>query len=132
MPALVNSQSFTIQQLQKSIIQRTNYIGYLYVQYSIVFRIQMLARYTFSSKTSIYNRKAAINSAFICPLYREKVNIIYRVLYVVPLYAFTAFFQHCFYLISTYLAIYIVDLYLYQWPYILYYYYYYSALLAQR
>jgi len=52
----------------------------------------MLIRYTFSSKTFIYNRKAAINSAFICPLYREKVNIIYRVLYVVPLYAFTAFF----------------------------------------
>jgi hypothetical protein len=52
----------------------------------------MLTRYTFSSKTSIYNRKAAINSAFICPLYREKVNIIYRVFYVVPLYAVTAFF----------------------------------------
>ena len=52
----------------------------------------MLTRYTFSSKTSIYNRKAAINSTFIYPLYREKVNIIYRVLHVVPLYAFTAFF----------------------------------------
>ena len=85
MPTLANSQSFTIQQLQKSIIQRTNYIGYLYVQYSIVFRIQILTRYTFSSKTSIYNRKAAINSTFIYSLYREKVNIIYRMLHVVPL-----------------------------------------------
>ena len=90
----------------------------------------MLISYTFSPRTSIYNRKAAIDSAFICPLYRGRVSIIYRVLYVVSLYTFTAFFQRYFYLISTYLAMHIVDLHLYQWPPILYYYS--SALLAQR
>ena len=110
MPTLVNSQSFTIQQLQKSIIQRTNYIGYPYVQYSIVFRIQILTSYTFSPRTSIYSRKAAVDSAFIYLLYRGRVGVKYRILYVVPLYAITAFFQYCFHLISTYLLIYIVDL----------------------
>ena len=52
----------------------------------------MLTSYAFSSKTFIRNRKAAVDSAFIYPLYRGRVGIIYRVLYVVPLYAFTAFF----------------------------------------
>ena len=82
----------------------------------------MLTSYAFSPKTSIYNKKAAIDSAFIYPLYRGRVSISYRVLYVIPFYTFIAFFYFYFYLISTYLAIYIVDLHLYQQPPILYYY----------
>ena len=80
----------------------------------------MLTSYIFSPRTSIYSRKAAVDSTFICPLYRGRVSVVYRVFYVVALYTFTAFFQYYFYLISTYLTIYIVDLYLYQWPPILY------------
>jgi len=52
----------------------------------------MLTSYAFSLRTSIYNRKATIDSTFIYPLYRERVGINYRVLYVVTLYAFAAFF----------------------------------------
>ena len=83
----------------------------------------MLTSHMFSFRTSIYNRKAAVDSAFVYPLYRGRVSIIYMVLYVVPLYAFAAFFYYYFYLISAYLATYIVDLHLYWWPPILYYFY---------
>jgi len=72
----------------------------------------MLISHTLSPKTSIYSRKVAIDSAFIYPLYRGRVGFNYRVLYVVALYAFTALFYRRFYLISTYLAMYIVDLHL--------------------
>jgi hypothetical protein len=80
----------------------------------------MLTSYIFSPRTSVRNRKAAVDSAFVYPLYRGRVGIIYRVLYVVPLYAFTAFFYYYFYLISAYLTMHIVDLHLYWWPPILY------------
>ena len=73
----------------------------------------MLASYAFRPRTSVYSRKAAIDSAFIYPLYRGRVAFTYRVLYIVALYTFTAFIYYRFYFISTYLAIYIVDLYLY-------------------
>ena len=52
----------------------------------------MLISYTFSPKTSINSRKAAIDSAFIYPLYRGRVSINYRVLCVVTFYVFTTFF----------------------------------------
>jgi hypothetical protein len=52
----------------------------------------MLTSYTFSPKTSIYSRKTAIDSIFVYPLYRGKVSIVYRVLYVVAFYNFAAFF----------------------------------------
>jgi len=51
----------------------------------------MLISYTFSSKTSIYSRKAAIDSASIYSLYKGKVGFNYRVLYIVAFYTFTAF-----------------------------------------
>ena len=76
----------------------------------------MLASHAFSSKISIYSKKAAVDSAFDCPLYRGRVAIIYRVFHVVALCAFAAFFHCCFYLVSAHLVMYVVDLYLYQWP----------------
>ena len=116
--------------LQKSSTQRTNYIGHLQVQCSIVFRTQVLTSYTFSPRTSNCRRKAAIDSAFVYPLYRGRVGFNYRVPYIVALYTFTAFFYRRFHLISAYLAIHIVDLHLCQQPPILYYRS--SALLARR
>ena len=73
----------------------------------------MLASYAFRPRTSVRSRKAAVDSTFIYPLYRGRVAFTYRVLYVVTFYTFTAFSQRRFYLLSTYLIIYIVDLYLY-------------------
>ena len=81
----------------------------------------MLTSYTFSPRTSVRRRKAAIASAFICPLYRGRVGFDYRVPYIIALYAFAAFFYCRFYLISAHLAMQVVDLHLYQWPPILYY-----------
>ena len=80
----------------------------------------MLTSYAFSSRISIHSRKAAVDSTFVRPLYRGRVDAVYRLLHVVTLYTFAAFFQRRFYLISAYLAIYIVDLHLYQWPPVLY------------
>ena len=73
----------------------------------------MLVSYAFKPRTSVYNKKAAVDSAFISPLYRGKVGVDYRVFYMAISYAFAAFFHYCFYLRSTHLAISIVDLHLY-------------------
>ena len=73
----------------------------------------MLTSYTFRPRTSVRSKKAAVDSAFIYPLYRGRVAFTYRVLYIVTFYTFIAFFQRRFYLLSAYLIIYIVDLYLY-------------------
>ena len=81
----------------------------------------MLASYTFRPRTSVRSRNTAVDSTFIYPLYRGRVAFNYRVLYIVTFYTFTVFSQRRFYLLSTYLIIYIVDLHLYQWPPILYY-----------
>jgi hypothetical protein len=97
----------------------TNCVGHPQVQYSVVFGTCILTSYVFSPRTSIYRRKAAIDSAFVCPLYRGRVGFNYRVPYIVTLYAFTAFFYRHFHLISAYLAMQVVDLYLCWWPPIL-------------
>ena len=73
----------------------------------------MLTSYTFRPRTSIYSRKAAIDSTFISPLYREKVSIDYRVFYIAASYIFATLFYRRFHLRSTYLTISIVDLHLY-------------------
>jgi hypothetical protein len=70
----------------------------------------MLTSYAFSPRTSIRSRKAAVDSAFVCPLYRGRVSINYRVLYVVAPCDFAAFFQRRFHLISAHLGIHKVDL----------------------
>jgi hypothetical protein len=73
----------------------------------------MLASHVFRPRTSVRSKNTAVDSTFIYPLYRGRVGFTYRVLYVVTLYSFIVFFYYYFYSISTYLAIYIVDLYLY-------------------
>ena len=73
----------------------------------------MLASYAFRPKSSVRSRNAAVDSTFVYPLYRGRVAFNYRVLYVVTFYIFAAFSYLRFYLLSTYLAMYIVDLYLY-------------------
>ena len=90
------------------------------MQYGVVFGIWMLASYAFRPRTFVYSRNAAVDSAFVCLLYRGRVAFDHRVLYIVTFFAFTALSQCCFYLLSAYLAMYIVDLYLYWWPLILY------------
>ena len=52
----------------------------------------MLASHMFRPRTSVYSRKAAVDSAFVYPFYRGRVAFTYRVLYVVTFYTFTAFF----------------------------------------
>ena len=73
----------------------------------------MLASYIFRPKTFVHNRNAAVDSAFVCLLYRERVAFNYGVLHIVAFFAFMALSQCRFYLLSAYLAIYIVNLYLY-------------------
>ena len=76
----------------------------------------MLISYIFSPRISVCSKKAAVDSAFNCPLYRGRVAVVYRVFYVVALCAFTAFFHRRFHLVSAHLVMHIVDLYLYWWP----------------
>ena len=78
----------------------------------MVFGMWMLVSHIFRPKTSVHNKKAAVDSAFISPLYRGKVGVAYRVFYMAASCVFTASFYCCFYLRSAYLAISIVDLYL--------------------
>ena len=73
----------------------------------------MLVSHAFRPKTSICNRKAAVDSAFISPLYRGRVSVDYRVFYMAVSCAFTALFHCCFYLRSAHFVISVVDLYLY-------------------
>ena len=67
----------------------------------------------FSPRISIHSKKAAIDSAFDCPLYRGRVAVVYRVFHVVAFAAFAAFFYYCFYLVSAHLVMHIIDLSLY-------------------
>ena len=73
----------------------------------------MLISYAFRPKTSVYSKKAAVDSAFISPLYRGRVGVAYGVFHVAAFCAFAAFFHYRFYLRSAHLAISVVDLYLY-------------------
>ena len=73
----------------------------------------MLINYIFRPKTFVYNKKVVIDFTFINLLYRGRVGVNYRVFYMAASCTFTAFFHCCFYLRSAYLAINIVDLYLY-------------------
>ena len=72
----------------------------------------MLTSYAFSPRTSVRSRKAAIDSAFVSPLYRGRVSINYRVFYVAASCVFAASFYCRFPSRSAYLAISVVDLYL--------------------
>ena len=76
----------------------------------------MLVSYTFSPRISVHNKKAAVDSAFDCLLYRGRVAVVHRVFYVVAFCAFAAFFHCYFHSVSAYFAMHIVDLYLCWWP----------------
>ena len=76
----------------------------------------MLISYAFSPKISIHSKKAAVNSAFNCLLYRGRVAVAHGVFYMVAFCAFAAFFHCRFYSVFAHLAMHIVDLHLYQWP----------------
>ena len=73
----------------------------------------MLVSHTFRPKTSVYSKKAAVDSAFVSPLYRGRVGVDHGVFYMAISCAFTASFYYYFYLRSAHLIINIVDLYLY-------------------
>jgi hypothetical protein len=89
------------------------------VQCGVVFGTWMLASHAFSPRTSVRRRKAAVDSAFVCPSYRGRVGFDHRVPHVVALCAFAAFFYCRFHLISAHLAMQVVDLHLCWWPPIL-------------
>ena len=72
----------------------------------------MLISHAFRPRTSVYSKKAAVDSAFVSPLYRGRVGIDYGVFYIAASCVFTASFHCCFYLRSAYLIISIVDFYL--------------------
>ena len=80
----------------------------------------MLVSYIFRPKTSVCSKNAAVDSAFICPLYRGRVAFDYGVLYIVTFFTFAALFQRRFHSLSAHLAMHIVNLYLCWWPPILY------------
>ena len=115
-PALVSSWSLAVRWLQKSNIWRTVYVSHPHVQYSVICGTWMLTSHAFSPRISVYSKKAAVDSAFNCPLYRGRVAVVYRVFHVVALCAFAAFFHYHFHLVSAHLAMYIVDLHLCWWP----------------
>ena len=76
----------------------------------------MLASHAFRPITFVCNKNAVVDSAFVSPLYREIVNIVYEVFQVAVSCVFTIFFQHFFHSKSAHLAINVVDFHLYWWP----------------
>jgi hypothetical protein len=86
------------------------------VQCGVVFGTWMLASHAFSPRTSVRRRKAAVDSAFVCPSYRGRVGVDHGVLHVVALCDFAAFSQRRFHSISAHLAMHVVDLHLCWWP----------------
>ena len=121
MPALVSSWSLAVRWLQKSSTWRTVCVGHLHVQCGVICGTWMLINYIFSPRISVRSKKAAVDSAFNCLLYRGRVAVVHGVFHVVALCAFAAFFHCRFYSVSTHLAMHIVDLHLYWWPPSLYY-----------
>ena len=73
----------------------------------------MLVSYAFRPRTSVYSKKAAVDSAFVSPLYRGKVSINYGVFHMAVSCAFATFFYYYFYLRSAHLTINVVNLHLY-------------------
>ena len=52
----------------------------------------MLASHIIRLKTFVYSRKAAVDSAFIRPLYRGSIGVAYRVFFIAMFYIFTVSF----------------------------------------
>ena len=72
----------------------------------------MLASHAFRPKTSVRSKNAAVDSAFVCSLYRGKVAFNHGVLYIVTFFAFAALSQYHFHSLSAHFVMYIVDLHL--------------------
>ena len=86
------------------------------MQCGVVFGTWMLASHALSPKTSVCSRKAAVDSAFVCPLYRGRVSVDHGVRHIVASCAFAAFLQRHFHFKSAHLAMHVVDLHLCWWP----------------
>ena len=65
-------------------------MGHPQVQCGVVFGIWILVSHAFRPRTSVRSRNAAVDSAFVCPLYKGRVTFDYRVLYIVAFFAFAA------------------------------------------
>ena len=78
-PALAKSWSLAERWLQNSSIWRTDCVGYLYIHYGVIFGTWMLASYAFRPIIFVHNKNAAVDFAFISPLYKGIVNVVYRV-----------------------------------------------------
>ena len=72
----------------------------------------MLASHAFKPMTFVYNKKAAVDIAFVSPLYRGSVGVIHGVFQVAASRVFTASFQRLFHSKSAHLAISVVDFHL--------------------
>ena len=67
-----------------------NCVDYPQEQYGVVFGTWMLASHAFRPRTSVCSKNVAIDSAFVCLLYRGRVAFDYGVLYIVAFFTFTA------------------------------------------
>jgi len=76
----------------------------------------MLASHAFKPITFVCNKNAAVDSAFVSPLYRGTVGVVYRVFQVAVFYVFVIFFQYLFHSRSAHLAMNVVDFHLCWWP----------------
>ena len=54
-------------------------MGHPHVHCGVIFGTWMLASYVFRPITSVYNKNAAIDFAFVSPLYRGTVGVVYKV-----------------------------------------------------
>ena len=76
----------------------------------------MLASHAFRPITSVHNKNAAIDFAFVSLLYRGIIGVVYGVFQMAAFYVFAVSFQCLFHSRSAHFAINMVDFYLYWWP----------------
>ena len=76
---LANSWFFAEQWLQKSSMWCIDCVGHLHVHYNVIFGTWMLVSHAFRPITFVYNKNTAVDFAFVSPLYRGIVGVIYGV-----------------------------------------------------
>ena len=72
----------------------------------------MLVSHAFRPITFVYNKNAVVDSAFVSPLYKGIVGVVYRVFQVAAFCVFAVSFQRLFHLRSAHFAINMVDFHL--------------------